>query len=77
MASLRKLSIAYNDAMRTVLGVPRYLTASQMFVEIDVPGPLLALRNLMYRFICRLIMSPSSITVALIVIIHVLFTLVL
>ena len=65
MASIRKLYIAYNDAMRILLRVPRFLSASQMFVEMNVPGPLPALRNLMYRFICRLNVSDNNIIVAL------------
>jgi hypothetical protein len=66
VASIRKLYIAYNDALRILLRVPRYLSATQMFVEVNVPGPLPALRNIMYRFICRLNKSSNSIISALV-----------
>ena len=64
-ASLQKMTVAYNDCMRLLLKAPRSCSASQMFVEIGVPTCPAVLRNLMYRFMCRLTDSANSIIVAL------------
>ena len=59
--SLQKMTVAYNDCMRLLLGAPRCCSASQMFVEINVPTCPAVLRNLMYRFMCRLTDSVNII----------------
>ncbi len=51
---LQKLQVAYNDAMRILLRRPRWHSASEMFVNVRVITFKALLRNLMYRFICRL-----------------------
>ena len=65
MYSLRKLTVAYNDAMRILFRIPRYLSATQMFANMQVPTCQAVLRNLMYRFIGRLDSSINLILSAL------------
>ena len=43
------LNVAYNDGMRLLLKMPRWSSASQMFVSVDVSTCPAVLRNLMYR----------------------------
>ena len=64
--SMQRLTVAYNDAMRMLLKVPRYLSASQMFAELQVPACQAVIRNLMFKFICRIEKSTNSIISALV-----------
>ena len=59
--SLRKLTVAYNDIMRLLLCLPRRHSASQMFVNINVPTCAAVIRNLIFKFIVRLEKSENSI----------------
>ena len=59
--SMTKLTVAYNDAMRFLLQVPRYLSASQMFADLHIPVCQAVCRNLMYKFITRLGKSENCI----------------
>ena len=61
MSSMQKLKVAYNDAFRLLLRVPRWHSASQLFVKHRVPTCEALLRNLMYRFTCRLVKSTNKI----------------
>ena len=60
-SSLYRLNVAYNDATIMLLRVPRYFSASQMFVEFNVPACSTVLRNLMYKFIQRVDVSENGI----------------
>ena len=64
-SSMQKLNVAYNDAMRLLLKVPRCSSASEMFVSIGVPTCSAVLRNLMHRCMCRLSDSDNSIVLTL------------
>ncbi len=64
-SSLQKLQVAYNDAMRILLRIPRWHSASEMFVSVSVITFKALLRNLMHRFICRLNASKNEIIVGL------------
>ena len=64
--SLQKLKVAYNDALRLLIRVPRWHSASQLFVNLRVPTCQALLRNLMYKFMCRLDESGNSLIVSLI-----------
>ncbi len=57
--------MAYNDAMRIVLKVPRWSSASEMFVSNNVPTFNAVLRNFMYGFMCRLIGSKNMIIMSI------------
>ncbi len=59
--SMNRLTVAYNDAMRMLLRIPRYMCASQMFAELWVPACQAVCRNLMFKFITRLDRSENSI----------------
>ena len=63
--SLQKLKVAYNDALRLLVRVPRWHSASQLFVNLGVPTFQALLRNLMYKFMCRLDKSDNSLIVSL------------
>lgn len=52
-AKMKKLQVAYNDAFRILLKLPRCTSASQMFVSSNVPTFYALLRNFMVKFICR------------------------
>ena len=62
--------MAYNDAMRLLLRIPRYFSASQMFAELNVPACQAVMRNLMYRFIRRVDNSVNCIINVLVNPIH-------
>ncbi len=64
-ASLKKLQVAYNDAMRILLKRPRWCSANEMFVAARVSTFHAVLRNQMYKFICRLDVSENSIIMGL------------
>lgn len=44
---MKKLQVAFNDALRILLKIPRLTSASQMFVSSDVPTLHAVLRNSM------------------------------
>jgi len=50
-ASLRRLQVAHDDAMRIMLKRPRWTRASEMFVAAGVKTFKAVLRNLMHKFI--------------------------
>ena len=64
-SSIRKLTVAYNDSMRLLLRVPRSSSASHMFVSLGVPTCTALLRNLMYRFMCRISESENDLIAVL------------
>lgn len=50
----RKLQVAYNDALRILLKVPRWTSASQLFVQNNVPTLNAVIRNFVFTFMKRL-----------------------
>ena len=65
MKSMQRLRVAYNDALRLLLRVPRWHSASQLFVTSNVPTCQALLRKLMFHFMCRLELSENGIIMAL------------
>ena len=59
--SLRKLIVAYNDAMRMLLQLPRHSSASRMFADAHVPSCQAVVRNLTFKFIERIDISENDI----------------
>ena len=59
--SLRKLKVAYNDALRILLKEPRGGSASQLFCINRLTTFQALLRNLMYSFKCRLDGSTNKV----------------
>ena len=64
-AKINKIKVAYNDALRILLKAPRWESASALFVSANVPTFQAILRNLMYKFMCRLTSSRNSIILCL------------
>ncbi len=64
--SMQRLKVAYNDAMRMLLHVPRWQSASQLFVSTSVPTCEALLRQLMFSFMRRLNKSENHIIEALV-----------
>ncbi len=58
---MNRLAVAYNDAMRMLLRILRFLSARQMFAELRVPACQIVCRNLMFKFIIRPDRSENSI----------------
>lgn len=65
IASLRKLQVAYNDAMWLLLRTPCWCSASKMFVAAGVNTLQATMRHSMHEFKCRLNCSENWITMAL------------
>ena len=64
-SSMRRLTVADNDAMRLLLQVPRWHSASQLFVFYGVPACEALQLKLMYNVMYRLDEPENSIIVAL------------
>ena len=64
-AKLKKLQVAYNDAFRILLKLPRWTSASSLFVTSNVPTFHAVLRNFMYKLMCRLLESKNKLIIAL------------
>ena len=60
-----KLRVAYNDALRILLRLPRCTSASQLFVNSGVPTLNALLRNLIDSFMMRLMDSKNEIIMTL------------
>ena len=64
--SLRKLKVAYNDALRILLKEPRGGSASQLFCINGLTTFQALLRNLMHSFKCRLDGSLNEVIMVLV-----------
>ena len=60
-ASFHKLKVAYNDCLRILLKKPRWTSASELFCSVRISSFEALLRNLMYKFICRLNASQNHV----------------
>ena len=58
--SMQKLRVAYNDAMRLLLHVPRWHSASELFTSVGVPTCEALLRQLMYNCMQRCEVSTNK-----------------
>ena len=58
-AALRKITVAYNDVLRMLLGVPRYTSAREAFVVCGLPTLAVTIRRLVYSFKCRLLSTGN------------------
>ena len=52
--TMNRLKVAYNDSLRMVLGIPRYCSASEMFVYTNVPSCQCVIRLNIYSFMKRI-----------------------
>ena len=58
--SLQKLKVAYNDCLRILLKKPRSTRASELFCSFGLTTFMALLRNLTYKFMCRLDCSVNG-----------------
>ena len=58
---IRKLRIAYNNSLRRLLGIPKCNCASEMFVQLNFKAYGELLRECVFCFINRMILSDNSI----------------
>ncbi len=59
--SVNKLRIAYNGITKMLLGLPRCHSTSQMVANVNVPACQAVIRNLIFKFMCRLDKSENHI----------------
>ncbi|XP_024116673.2 uncharacterized protein LOC112138347 [Oryzias melastigma] len=64
-ARMRKLQVAYNDALRVVLRKPRWTSASELFVFNRINTLHALLRNLIFKFICRLDSTKNTLIMSI------------
>lgn len=64
-STYRKVRVAYNDSFRMLLGVPRYCSASQLFVRHNVYTFDALIRNLVFKFTLRLASSVNKLIMCL------------
>ena len=62
---LRKINVAYNNAFRMIMQLPRYCSASDIFAMCIVPSCQAVTRNLVYRFTIRVDMSANKLLCAI------------
>ncbi|KAL0970009.1 hypothetical protein UPYG_G00235880 [Umbra pygmaea] len=63
--SMKRIQVAYNDAMRILLKRPRWCSANDIFVSTRVNTLQAVVRNLMYKCICRINASVNGIIMGL------------
>ena len=63
VTAMRKLRIAYNNSLRRLLGIPKYNSASEMFVQLNIKSFGELLRKYLFCFINRLTVLDNSILV--------------
>ena len=63
--SYRKLWVAYNDCLRILMNKHRRTSASELFCESRIPSFEALLRNLMYKFMCRMEASQNDVIMLL------------
>ena len=57
---MKKLKIAYNNGLRRLLNLPKYNSASEMFVNLNIPPFKELLRKFVFSFQTRIIESDNS-----------------
>ena len=57
---MKKLKIAYNNGLRRLLNLPKYNSASEMFVNLNIPSFNELLRKFVFSFKTRIIESDNS-----------------
>ena len=62
----RKVKVSHNDIFRTLMGVPRYESATQLFAQHNVPNLDVLVRKTMYSLMTRLERSKNPLIQAVI-----------
>ena len=65
VTAMRKLRIAYNNSIRMLLGIPKYNSASEMFVQLNIKSVGELLRKFVFCFINRLTLSDNTMLVSI------------
>ena len=60
VTSMKKLKIAYNKGLRRLLNMPKYNSASEMFVNLNIPSFSELLQKFVSSFKTRIIESDNS-----------------
>ena len=60
VTAMRKLKIAYNNGLRRILNLPKYNSASEMFVNLNIPSFDELLQKFVYSFKSRIQDSCNS-----------------
>ena len=60
VTSMKKLKIAYNNGLRMLLNLPKYNSASEMFVNLNISSFNELLRKFVFSFKTRIIESDNS-----------------
>ena len=63
--ALKNLRIAYNNSLRKLLGIPKYNSASEMFVCLNIPSFNELLRKHVYSYRSRLLASHNCILLSM------------
>ena len=61
VTAVRKLRIAYNISLRRLFGIPKYNSAREMFMQLNIKSLGELLRKYVFCFTNRLILSDNSI----------------
>ena len=61
VTAMRNFRIVYSNSLHRLLGIPKYNSASEMFVQLNIKSFGQFLRKYVFCFICRLIISVKSI----------------
>ena len=64
-ATYRKLTVAFNNIHRRLLGLPSRCSASAMYTNHDLPNLDTVIRRILYGFIQRLSVSQNSIVLTI------------
>ena len=63
--ALKTLRIAYNNSFKKLLDIPKYNSASEMFVCLNIPSFDELLRKYVYSFRNRLVTSQNCILISI------------
>ena len=66
VTAMRKLRLSYNNNNRRLLGIPKYNSAREMFVQLNIKSFGELLRKYVFCFIDRLTLSDNSILVSIV-----------
>jgi len=64
--AMKRLKIAYNNSLRRLLGIPKYCSASEMFVCLNIRSFDEMLRKYVLSFKSRIIASKNSLLICII-----------
>ena len=59
VTAMKKLKISYDNSLRRLLNLPKYNSASEMFVNLNIPSIGELLRKFMFSFKSRIMSSDN------------------